>query len=93
MSFVGNKNGPRKSEIVQKLGPEYFGISIAELAVEIQLYQDDEFNGVVDPVYVDKHGYHFIKFYAPNGGIQRFYLEENGYHLEGDVDGIQLEDD
>ncbi len=94
MSFVGNKKGPRKSEIVQKLGPEYFGISMAELAVEIQLYRDDEFNGVVDPVYVDKYGRHFIKFNAPNNGPhRRFYLEENGYHLEGDIDEIQVEDD
>lgn len=93
MSFVGNRRGPRKSEIVQKLGPEYFGISMEELAVEIQLYRDDEFNGIVDPVYVDKYGRHFIKFKAPDGGIQRFYLEENGYHFEGDIDEIQVEDD
>jgi len=25
--------------------------------------------------------------------VQRFYLEENGYHLEGDIDEIQMEDD
>ena len=93
MSFVGNRRGPRKSEIVQKLGPDYFGISMEELEVEIQLYRGDEFNGLVDPVYVDKDGRHFIKFNAPNGSIQRFYLEENGYYLEGSIDEIRVEDD
>lgn len=92
MSFVGNKKGPRKSEIVQDLGSEYFGISEEELAVEIQLYRDDEFDGIVDPVRVDKYGRHFIKFKAPHDGTQRFFLEENGYHLEGDIDEIQVED-
>lgn len=92
MSFIANQKGPRKSEIVQKLGPEYFGISMAELAVEVQLYRDDEFNGVVDPIYVDKDGRHFIEFNAPSGGTQRFYLEENGYYLEGEIEEIRVED-
>lgn len=40
MSFVGNTKGPRKSEIVQNLGPDNFGISMEQLNVEIQLYRD-----------------------------------------------------
>jgi len=86
MSFVGNKNGPRKSEIVEKLGPDYFGISMEQLEVELQLYRDDEFNGVVDPVYMDKEGRHFINFKSPSGDVQRFYLEDNGYYIKGEVD-------
>jgi phosphoglucomutase len=93
MSFVGNKKGPRKSQIVQKLGPDYFGISTAELQVEIDLYLDDERDGIVDPVYVDKQGRHFIVFNAPNGGTQRFYLEENGYYFEGKIDEVRANDD
>ena len=92
MSFVGNRKGPRKSEIVQKLGPDYFGISMEELEAEIQLYRDDEFHGLVDPVYVDKNRGHFLKFNAPYGGIQRFYLEENDYFLEGIIDEVIEED-
>ncbi len=53
MAFVGNKKGPRKSEIVQKLGPAYFGISAEAFEAEIELYREDESDGVVDPVYVD----------------------------------------
>ena len=94
MSFVGNRRGPRKSDIVQKLGPDYFGITAEQLEAEIQLYRDDEFNGLVDTVYVDKEGRHFLKFNAPNTDLpQRFYLEENGYYLEGDIDKIRVEDD
>lgn len=94
MSFVGNRRGPRKSEIVQKLGPDYFGISMEELEAEIQRYRNDEYNDLVDPVSVDKEGRHFLKFNAPNTDLpQRFYLEENGYYLEGDIDEIRVEDD
>lgn len=50
---MGSVRGPRKSEIVKKLGAEYFGISREQLLVEIELYQADEFRRVVDPVYVD----------------------------------------
>jgi hypothetical protein len=92
MSFIGNRKGPRKSEIVQKLGPDNFGISMEELMAEVQLHQDDGFNELVDPVYVDKEGCHFIKFNAPHGGIQKFYLEENVYYLEGSIDEIPAED-
>jgi len=92
MSFVGNKDGPRKSEIVQKPGPDYFGISMEELETDIQLYRDDEYNGLAEPVYVDKDGRHFLAFYSPNGGTRRFYLEENGYHLEGQIDEIRVEE-
>jgi hypothetical protein len=92
MSFVGNRQGPRKSEIVQKLGPDYLGTSVEGLQAEIQLYRDDEFNGIVDPVCVDKEGRHFIIFKAPNEKTRRFYLEENGYHLEGQIDEIRIEE-
>lgn len=93
MAFVGNRNGPRKSQIVKNLGPDYFGISMEQLEAEIQFYRDDEFNGLVDPVYVDNRGRHFIVFNAPNGGVQRFYLEEYGYCLEGSIDEIRTDDD
>jgi len=93
MSFVGNRKGPRKSEIAQKLGPDYFGISMEKFEAEIQLYRDDEYNGIVDPVYVDKDGRRFLEFYAPNDGTQRFYLEENGYYLEGKIDEVRVDDD
>ncbi len=85
MGYVGNKAGPRKSIIVDKLGPQYFGISPQDLEVEIEGYQDEEFRSVVDPVRVDDQGRYYLVFYAPGGKTQRFYLDENGYKLDGDI--------
>ena len=85
MGFVGNKRGPRKSLIVDKLGPKYFGIAPEQLEEEIEKYQDEETSGIVDPVGVDSKGRYYLIFYAPGGKTQRFYLKDNGYHLEGDV--------
>ncbi|MCK4626919.1 MAG: hypothetical protein KAV00_16525 [Phycisphaerae bacterium] len=90
MSFIGNKAGPRKSDIVLTLGPEHFGISDEQLAAKVKLYQDDEAHGLVDPVHVDRKGRHFIVFDAPNGGFQKFYLEENGYCLQGSINEIPI---
>ena len=85
MAFIGNRGGPKKSEVVARLGFAYFGITPEELAVEVENYEEDESRGVVDPVYRDSHGRWFLHFNAPNGRTQRYYLDEHGYHLEGDV--------
>lgn len=85
MGYVGNKNGPRKSQIAAKLGAAYFGITDDQLAREIEDYEDEEAAGEVDPVLRDSQGRWFLRFLAPGGGVQEYYLEENGYHLEGDV--------
>ena len=42
MSYVGNLNRPKKSEIVSHLGPDYFGITVEQLEDEIQIYIDEE---------------------------------------------------
>ena len=88
MGFVGNKQGPRKSEIIATLGPEYFGISMDELEVDIRLLQEEEAEGVVDPVYEDGNGRHYIELMAPGRRVQKFVLEEHGYRLEGPIDRV-----
>lgn len=85
MAYVGNRNGPRESEIVARLGATYFGISPEELDAEIQLYRDDEEDDEVTPVRRDDDGRYYILFKAPEGGQQWFFLDEHGYTLEGDV--------
>ena len=85
MSYVGNRQGPRKSDIVRRLGPGYFGISPEELDREIEFYLADESTGEVDPVCADRHGRYCLVFNAPAGGTQRFYLDENGYQLSGSI--------
>ena len=92
MAFVGNRNGPRKSEIVMALGADYFGITEEQLLKEIELYKDDEFNGVVDPVYEDAEGRRFLVFDAPGGRkIQIFHLEDHGYILSDNVEKRKYE--
>lgn len=85
MGFIGNQNGPRKSEIVLKLGYKYFGITPEELNEEINLYLEEENRGEVDPVYVDNNDKPYILFYAPTKRVQKFFLEEHGYFLEGNI--------
>lgn len=83
------KNGPKKSEIVSKLGPSYFGISLQELKTEVDYYLEDEARGEVDPVYVDGYGRFYLIFKAPGGRTQKFYLIEHGYEIGGKLDEIQ----
>ncbi len=85
MGYVGNKAGPKKSIIVDKLGPQYFGISPQDLEVEIEDYQNEESRGVVNPVCVDDQGRYYLVFFAPGRKTQRFYLDENGCKLDGDI--------
>ncbi|MCK4295913.1 MAG: hypothetical protein KAW56_11225 [Candidatus Marinimicrobia bacterium] len=93
MSFVGNINGPKKSKIVAMLGHEYFGITLDELNIEIQIYENEESQGEVDPVYVDRSGKFFLLFNAPWGKTQRFYLKDHSYKLSGKVFSISEEGD
>ncbi|MFA7419575.1 MAG: hypothetical protein WCZ90_07800 [Melioribacteraceae bacterium] len=79
MGFVGNRKGPRKSEIVSKLGATYFGISGLELAKEIELYIEEERAGEIDPVRIDENGKIFLLFYNSNHELQRYYLDSNAF--------------
>lgn len=88
MGFVGNKNGPRKSEIVAKLGNHYFGISKTALAEEIEIYLEEERSGEVDPIHVDKNNRPYLNFIGPGKRTQKFYLEEHGYNLHGKTRAI-----
>lgn len=62
MAFLGNLHGPRKSEIVEKLGPEYFGIDWKRIENDIEWYKDSERRGEIVPVHVDKEGKPYIVF-------------------------------
>lgn len=91
MAFIGDKTGPRMSEIIRKLGHNYFGISPALLDEEIQWCEKYERDGVVDPVYMDADGRYFLIFDAPGGKTQKFYLEENGYVLPNEPEKVKYE--
>jgi hypothetical protein len=87
MAFVGNKNGPRESRILEKLGANYFGCSTDALEEDISHHLRTEQRGEVVPVHVDDSGQPYINYNAPKRGeVQRFYLEEHGIFLHGDIE-------
>ena len=84
MAFVGNLKGPRESFILDCLGPNYFGCSIAGLEEDIAFHVEAERRNEVVPVHVDETGQPFIVFSSSDSKKpQRFYLEEKGYFLKG----------
>ena len=87
MAFIGNRTGPRESEIVDKLGCSYFGITPAQLEYDIELWQESERGRAVEvrAVHVDENGQPYIYLTQANGVKGRFYLEEHGYYLRGSI--------
>lgn len=62
MAYLGNRKGPRESEIVQRLGNEYFGITPAQLASDIDMFEDSERRNEVQPVCLDEQGRPYVVF-------------------------------
>ncbi len=86
MSYLGNADGPRESEILEKLGPIYFGCSPADLESDISFHNFAESKGEIVPVHVDEKGRPYIIFSSPDPGTtQIFVLEKHGYKLEGEI--------
>jgi len=86
MAFVGNLEGPRESDIIDRLGSGYFGCSAAGLADDVSSHVLAEIRNEVAPVHVDDRGQPFIEFSSPDPlRPQRYYLEENGFFLEGEI--------
>jgi hypothetical protein len=85
MSFLGNLNGPKESEITEKLGPNYFGITWEQLERDVADHVDAENRKEVVPVRIDSTGEPYIRFSSPDKKGQRFYLIKEGYQLHGKV--------
>ena len=87
MGFIGNLQGPTKSSVLEKLGPEYFGISREIWLIEIQENKDEEWSPTpaVDPVWVDEDGELYLKLYGPNKIIKREYLKNLHIELTGSI--------
>ena len=83
MAFLGNKNGPRESEIVENLGPEYFGINWERLENEIEWYKEGERRNEVASVHIDEEGEPYVIFSSPDKKNRHFYLNRYGYQLTG----------
>ena len=86
MAYLGNRNGPRESEIVDRLGPSYFGCSPVGLEEDISHHIYAESRGKVVPVHIDEKGRPYIEFSSPRPGkVNWFILEEHGYQLKGKI--------
>ena len=85
MAYLGNKKGPKESRIIERLGRSFFGITPAQLASDIEMFEDSERRGEVQPVHVDENGRPYIVFSRPDNQTSRFYLEEHNWMLEGDI--------
>lgn len=90
MSYLGNKNGPRESEMIERLGPDYFGITLEALENEILHSRVAESREEVVPVRIDENGQPFVLFSSPDKKGQRFYLLREGYVLQGMVACIDM---
>jgi hypothetical protein len=86
MAYLGNKNGPRESEILDRLGPGYFGCSPVGLEDDISFHVFAESRGEVAKVHIDEKGRPYVEFSSPEPGkLNRFVLEEHGYQLKGEI--------
>lgn len=85
MAFLGSIDGPRESEIVQRLGHSYFGISPDELEDDIAMYEDSERRNEVQPVFLDPLGLAYIRLSGAGLQARRFYFSQHGYSLGPDI--------
>ena len=88
MAFLGCSTGPRESEVVERLGHNYFGITTAELHEDIQMYEDSERRGEIQPVYLDQIGSPYLILSRRSARSVRFYFFEHGYSFGPDVDNL-----
>jgi hypothetical protein len=87
MAYLGNLNGPRESEIFNRLGHLYFGCSAAALETEISDSEFGEAHSVIVPVHVDHGGKPYIELSRPDRHVpERYYLDDAGYLLSGDIE-------
>jgi hypothetical protein len=86
MAYLGNKDGPRESDILNHLGPGYFGCSPAQLEEDISYHLYAESRNEVVPVHIDEDGRPYIEFSSPDPErINRYVLEEHDYLLKGEI--------
>jgi len=87
MSFLGNQKGPRLSDILNRLGPEYFGITQDQLMNDVSCAEENEMAGRVNPVYVDGAGMLCYRFSGSEGQQVYAFTDDE---LEGMVTGSAI---
>ena len=86
MAFLGKVGGPCLSEIIDRLGPEYFGISATALEEDFcnELLSEAVNRESVKPVYKDKEGQLCYIFTAPGNKKQLYHLTPEEIKKLGD---------
>jgi hypothetical protein len=86
MAYLGNRDGPRESDILDRMGFSFFGCSPIGLEEDISYHRFAEARGEVVPVHVDQTGRAYVVFSSPQPGkTTRYVLEEHGYSLMGNI--------
>lgn len=86
MAHFGSKDGPRESDVLEKMGAQFFGCSALELEEDVSYAQLSEQRGEVLPVHVDAAGRPYVIFSSPvPAQPQTFYLEDHGFVLVGEI--------
>jgi hypothetical protein len=93
MAYLGNENGPRESDILNRMGFSYFGCSPAELEEDISYHYYAESRNEIVPVHIDENGHPYVEFSSLQAGkIYRYILEEHGYKLRGEIKTLTEEE-
>lgn len=86
MAYLGNRDGPRESDILDRMGFSFFGCSPVGLEEDISCHRFAEARGEVVPVHVDQAGRAYVLFSSPVAGkTTKYVLEEHGYNLRGNI--------
>lgn len=86
MSYLGNLQGPRESQTINRLGANYFGCTQEGLESDISFHEESERRNEVVLVHIDKDGNAYVIFSSSDpDNPHHFYLEENGYSLFGEI--------
>lgn len=88
MAYLGVYGGPRLSEIIDRLGHDFFGITAAQLASDVEWERYSELTNQVIHVYMDRIG----RLYYPFIHNKRYFLqdEEVDSILEGSSVGLRI---
>jgi hypothetical protein len=62
MGYIGSNNGPRKSEIVFRLGAKFFGIDECLFLEDVEDLLEEERQGTIDDIYQDGSGDFYLLF-------------------------------
>lgn len=78
MSYIKKVLGPKREDLMRKLGSRYFGISSSELEQAVRREQELTHKGRIEPLLFDNNGNHFVTFNTSRGTrVYYFGMDED----------------